>query len=118
MRSRGLATPQGQALACMIGARRAWTVEMISSVVIPCSRYRSLRDGHGRAGRWISVSGSPSCRRSTACAWRSKPALQLGSCGSARPSSCTAYDGAGASQTKAAAARSVANRVGFSSVVP
>jgi hypothetical protein len=24
------------ALACIIGARRAWTVEMISSVSIPC----------------------------------------------------------------------------------
>ena len=58
MRSRGLATPQGQALACMIGARRAWTVEMISSVSIPCSRYRSLRDGHGRAGAGSASPGA------------------------------------------------------------
>ena len=54
MRSRGLATPQGQVLACTIGARPR----------------------------------GPS-RSSTACAWRSKPARQLGSCGSAHSSCCT-----------------------------
>jgi hypothetical protein len=36
LRSRGLLHKARPALACIIGARRAWTVEMISSEEIPC----------------------------------------------------------------------------------
>ena len=58
------------ALACIIGARRAWTVEIISSVSIPC-RYVPVVDRcECPSWRWISGSGIPSCSSSTACAWR------------------------------------------------
>jgi len=56
------------ALACIIGARRAWTVEMISSEEIPC-RYVPVVDRcECPSWRWISGSGIPSCRSSTAWA--------------------------------------------------
>ena len=49
---------------------------------------------HRRARRWrasLARAARGPSRSSTACSWRSKPARQLGSCGSAHPSSCTAY---------------------------
>ena len=36
MRSRVILYSSSPALACIIGARRAWTVEMISSEEMPC----------------------------------------------------------------------------------
>jgi hypothetical protein len=55
----------GLALACIIGGRRPWTVEMISSVSIPCRCVPVVGRCEWPSWRWISGSGIPSCRSST-----------------------------------------------------
>jgi len=47
------------ALACIIGARRAWTVEMISSERFPADRCRSWRGASARAGAGSVAGGRP-----------------------------------------------------------
>jgi len=47
------------ALACIIGACRAWTVEMISSDEIPAGRCPSSTGMHGRAGAGSAAARSP-----------------------------------------------------------
>ena len=59
------------ALTCIIGARRAWIVPMISSASIPCRYALVVETCECPSWRWITGSGTPSRASSTACAWRS-----------------------------------------------
>jgi hypothetical protein len=50
MRSRVILYTSSPALACIIGARRAWTVEMISSEEMPCRWWRLSTGANAPAG--------------------------------------------------------------------
>jgi hypothetical protein len=54
------------ALTCIIGARRAWIVPMISSASIPCRYTLVVETYECPSWRWITGSGTPSRASSTA----------------------------------------------------